>query len=85
MNLKLIHAYKVCVRVINEHSSSYYWTFSFLHDRKRNAIWAVYAYFRKVDDSVDETREHILLTLLAKANTWHKRRTAATGKGHLTW
>lgn len=52
--MKLVEAYKACEAVVKEHSSSFYRAFSILPEAKRNAVWAVYAFCRTVDDIVDE-------------------------------
>jgi phytoene synthase len=53
--MKLAQAYNVCEQVVKSHSSSFYYAFSILPIDKRNAVWAVYAFCRTVDDIVDET------------------------------
>lgn len=55
MNPKLAGAYQICEQVVKKHSSSFYRAFSILPEKKRNAVWAVYACCRTIDDIVDET------------------------------
>ncbi|WP_068775612.1 phytoene/squalene synthase family protein [Paenibacillus sp. FJAT-26967] len=56
--IALTDAYRTCELVVRKHSSSFYRAFSILPEPKRNAVWAVYAFCRTVDDLVDETPEH---------------------------
>ncbi len=43
-----------CERVIKRHSKSFYYAFSRLPEEKARAVYAVYAFCRSADDSVDE-------------------------------
>lgn len=52
MNVK--QAYLECERVIAENSRTFYKAFSLLPKADRLAVWAVYAFCRRVDDLVDE-------------------------------
>ncbi|MGM0896355.1 MAG: phytoene/squalene synthase family protein [Bacillota bacterium] len=52
--MELKQAYSYCERVIADNSKSFYKAFSLLPKEKRKAVWAVYAFCRKVDDIVDE-------------------------------
>lgn len=52
MNVK--QAYLQCERVIAENSRTFYKAFSLLPKADRQAVWAVYAFCRRVDDLVDE-------------------------------
>jgi 15-cis-phytoene synthase len=47
-------AYEYCRQVTQHASKTFYWGSVFLPPAKRRAIWAVYAFCRKVDDAVDE-------------------------------
>lgn len=47
-------AYQRCHLLIKQHSKTFAKAFSPLPRKKRNAVWAVYAFCRKVDDIVDE-------------------------------
>jgi phytoene synthase len=47
-------AYEYCRQVTQRASKTFYWGSVFLPPAKRRAIWAVYAFCRKVDDAVDE-------------------------------
>ncbi|WP_281887249.1 phytoene/squalene synthase family protein [Paenibacillus sp. YYML68] len=58
MNPKLQTAYEICEQVVITHSSSFYRAFSVLPEPKRNAVWAVYAFCRTVDDLVDNSHAH---------------------------
>lgn len=48
-------AYEYCRRVTQRASKTFYWGSVFLPQPKRQAVWAVYALCRTVDDIVDET------------------------------
>lgn len=48
------NAYKQCEKVIKHHSKTFYKAFSLLPEKKKKAVWAVYAFCRIVDDIVDE-------------------------------
>lgn len=52
--MELKQAYSYCERIIADNSKSFYKAFSLLPKEKRKAVWAVYAFCRKVDDIVDE-------------------------------
>lgn len=47
-------AYNDCENIIAYHSKTFYKAFSLLPERDRQAVWAVYAFCRTVDDIVDE-------------------------------
>ncbi|MGD6804994.1 phytoene/squalene synthase family protein [Rossellomorea aquimaris] len=47
-------AYQACEDIIKKHSKTFYKAFSFLPEENRNAVWAIYAFCRRVDDIVDE-------------------------------
>ncbi|MGF2617804.1 phytoene/squalene synthase family protein [Rossellomorea vietnamensis] len=47
-------AYQACEEIIRKHSKTFYKAFSFLPEENRNAVWAIYAFCRRVDDIVDE-------------------------------
>lgn len=50
--------YKYCESVIKKHSKSFYYAFSNLNSRDRNAVYAVYAFCRIADDAVDNAPAH---------------------------
>lgn len=52
MNVK--QAYQHCENVIAENSRTFYKAFSLLPKADRQAVWAIYAFCRRVDDLVDE-------------------------------
>ena len=54
---QVIDAYEYCRQVTQRASKTFYWGSVFLPPAKRQAIWAVYAFCRKVDDLVDESSE----------------------------
>ncbi|CUA79306.1 phytoene synthase [Anoxybacillus eryuanensis] len=57
MNIR--QAYAQCEAVTAHHSKTFYRAFSVLPLHDRNAIWAIYAFCRRVDDIVDEgTQPH---------------------------
>ncbi|MGM0845756.1 MAG: phytoene/squalene synthase family protein [Bacillota bacterium] len=47
-------AYQACEDIIKKNSKTFYKAFSFLPEENRNAVWAIYAFCREVDDIVDE-------------------------------
>ena len=49
----LLQDYKYCENIIKTNSKSFYAAFSTLPKQKRNAVYAVYAFCRTADDSVD--------------------------------
>lgn len=59
--------YKYCEEIIKKESKSFYFAFSKLPKDKAKAVYAIYAFNRMVDDSVDEVNdESIKKQLLAK-------------------
>ncbi|REB07813.1 phytoene/squalene synthase family protein [Sporosarcina sp. BI001-red] len=48
-----------CEQIIKRHSKSFYYAFSRLPEEKAQAVYAIYAFCRTADDSVDENREGI--------------------------
>ncbi|WP_096155183.1 MULTISPECIES: phytoene/squalene synthase family protein [Bacillus] len=52
--MSLAKAYQHCELIIKEHSLTFYSAFMLLPKEKKNAVWAVYAFCRRVDDIVDE-------------------------------
>lgn len=58
-SLSLASDYKYCEQIIKRHSRSFYYAFSKLPAEKAKAVYAIYAFCRTADDSVDEngTRE----------------------------
>lgn len=73
------HQFAYSAKIARDSGSNFYWSFFFLPKAKRNAILAVYAFSRLVDDAVDESpseakaREEISL--------WRKRLAAVYGEG----
>ncbi|BCB02999.1 phytoene/squalene synthase family protein [Bacillus sp. KH172YL63] len=53
MNM-ISEAYNHCDQIIRQHSKTFYKAFSLLPKKQRRAVWAVYAFCRRVDDIVDE-------------------------------
>ncbi|WP_368646011.1 phytoene/squalene synthase family protein [Alkalibacterium putridalgicola] len=47
-------AYAYCEDIIKRHSKSFYFAFSKLPKEKANAVYAIYAFCRLADDSIDE-------------------------------
>lgn len=54
---KLRAAYDYCEQVIKENSHTFYKAFAFLPEQEKHAVWAIYAFCRKVDDIIDEGDE----------------------------
>jgi phytoene synthase len=52
---KLQVAYEFCENVIKENSKTFYRAFSFLPSSQKRAVWAIYAFCRRVDDIIDES------------------------------
>ncbi|QHE51973.1 phytoene/squalene synthase family protein [Pontibacillus sp. HMF3514] len=48
------HAYQHCKSIIDTHSKTFSKAFSMLPRQQKKAVWAVYAFCRRVDDIVDE-------------------------------
>lgn len=51
---ELEEAYAYCEKIIKRHSKSFYYAFSTLPKTKAKAVYAIYAFCRIADDSVDE-------------------------------
>ncbi|TMU88119.1 phytoene/squalene synthase family protein [Bacillus sp. BHET2] len=51
---KILEAYDQCENIIKQHSKTFYRAFSLLPKNQKKAVWAVYAFCRRVDDIVDE-------------------------------
>jgi phytoene synthase len=54
---KVSAAYDYCRRVTQHASKTFYWGSIFLPPPRRQAIWAIYAFCRVVDDIVDEATD----------------------------
>lgn len=54
MNMKIQSDFSYCEAIIKKHSTSFYYAFSQLPKDKANAVYAIYAFCRIADDSVDE-------------------------------
>lgn len=50
-----LKAYEECESIIKLHSKTFHRAFSLLPKNQRNAVWAIYAFCRTVDDIVDES------------------------------
>ncbi|MGG0642383.1 phytoene/squalene synthase family protein [Sporosarcina gallistercoris] len=48
-----------CEQIIKRHSKSFYYAFSRLPEKKAQAVYAIYAFCRTADDSVDENRSNV--------------------------
>ena len=53
MATELDNAYDLCRRITKSEAKNFYYAFRTLPHRKRRAIYAAYAFFRRVDDVVD--------------------------------
>ncbi|MDW0110111.1 phytoene/squalene synthase family protein [Sporosarcina aquimarina] len=49
--------FEYCEQIIKRHSKSFYYAFSRLPEEKAQAVYAIYAFCRTADDSVDENNE----------------------------
>lgn len=66
--MNIDEAYRICHRIINKHSKTFSKAFSVLPLKRRQAVWAIYAFCRKVDDIVDEgISPHSELTLFEES------------------
>lgn len=54
MTKTLTEDYKYCKKIIDKNSKTFSLAFSSLPERKKNSVWAIYAFFRLLDDIVDE-------------------------------
>lgn len=54
MMTDLNQAYHHCRRIIEEHSKTFSKAFAMLPRQQKQAVWAIYAFCRRVDDIVDE-------------------------------
>lgn len=52
--LQLQHAYRECARIVKRNARNFYYAFVVLPNDRRDAINAVYAFCRLVDDAADE-------------------------------
>lgn len=50
----IVKDYAYCEDIIKKHSKSFYFAFSKLPNDKANAVYAIYAFCRLADDSIDE-------------------------------
>ncbi|WP_429976042.1 phytoene/squalene synthase family protein [Enterococcus sp. DIV0086] len=60
--IDIYNDYMYCKEIINKHSKSFSIVFSQLPEEKKNAIFAVYAFCRKLDDSIDVYKDNKMLT-----------------------
>lgn len=75
----VLDAYDVCRRITSRAAKTFYWGSLFLPRRKRMAAWALYAFCRTIDDSVDNATgaDHASATLAIWRN-----RLQAVYQGH---
>jgi phytoene synthase len=71
MSIVALDAVEYCRRVTKESGTSFYWAFQLMPSPKREAMWALYAFCRYLDDIVDDdaAQERNPLALL---NTWRR-------------
>lgn len=67
--------------VARKSGSNFYWSFFFLPKSKKNAIFAVYAFSRLVDDAVDEAADEARAR--AEIALWRRRLAACYGEGDI--
>lgn len=84
MAISLPAAYAACEDVVKRNSSSFYRAFSVLPADKRNAVWAVYAFCRTVDDIVDEQPEQAV-PLLTEFEIAFDRMLSGQPEAHPHW
>ena len=63
-------AFDYCYRVTKASGTTFYYASHLLPERQRQALWAVYAFARHVDDVVDEAREDGTSVALALLDEW---------------
>jgi len=63
-------AYAVCQQKTAQSGSSFYYSFLFLPAQKRQAMTALYAFCREVDDIVDDSKERSIARV--KLNWWRE-------------
>lgn len=49
--------YNHCHNIMKEHSKTFSYAFDFLDLKRKKAIWAIYAVFRIIDDSIDKYKD----------------------------
>lgn len=67
---ELEKAYRYCESVTRLHAKSFYFAAKFLPRRKQQAVYAIYAFCRHVDDEIDETGEKNEAESIAAVEIW---------------
>ena len=83
LDLELQASYAYCMNIMKENSKSFYFAAQSLPENKRNAVGALYAFSRLVDDIVDESgkkKENINLILDAMRITVSNLATGETSE-----
>jgi len=75
------HQFAYSTRIARQSGSNFYWSFFFLPKAKREAILAVYAFSRLVDDAVDEAPSET--EARAEIALWRRRLAACYGDGDI--
>mmetsp|Transcript_26811 Transcript_26811/g.62619 ORF Transcript_26811/g.62619 Transcript_26811/m.62619 type:complete len:292 (-) Transcript_26811:62-937(-) len=70
----LEEAYESCRRITQIYAKTFYFGTKFFSDEKRKAVWAVYAWCRRLDDIVDKPRKDTT-SLRDELSQWQARLT----------
>lgn len=73
MSSELEKAYKYCESVTRFHARSFYFAAKFLPEKKRRAVYPIYAFCRHVDDEIDETGERHQTEAIKAVENWRSK------------
>eukprot|EP00316_Scyphosphaera_apsteinii_P015983 CAMPEP_0119340486 /NCGR_PEP_ID=MMETSP1333-20130426/100469_1 /TAXON_ID=418940 /ORGANISM="Scyphosphaera apsteinii, Strain RCC1455" /LENGTH=379 /DNA_ID=CAMNT_0007352245 /DNA_START=180 /DNA_END=1319 /DNA_ORIENTATION=- len=71
-NEQLAHSYEACRKITAEYAKTFYFGTLFFPEEKRNAVWAVYTWCRRLDDIVDKPRKGTT-SLRDELTEWRRR------------
>ena len=72
MSIATTIAFDYCHRITKASGTTFYYASHLLPERQRQALWAVYAFARHVDDVVDEACEDGTSVALALLDEWRR-------------
>jgi len=72
MSTAIAIAFDYCHRITQSSGTTFYYASHLLPERQRQALWAVYAFARHVDDVVDEASEDGTSVALALLDEWRR-------------
>lgn len=72
MHTATVIAFEYCHRITKASGTTFYYASHLLPERQRQALWAVYAFARRVDDVVDEAYEDGTSVALALLDEWRR-------------